>query len=135
FDRVLGQRRRGLYDVRVLQTGDGLLLLAVDPHVAAYDPQRVARDGDAAFDVVLAFVHGARDDRVVVVEPAASLRGTVGLGVAAQDIVVGNVLVFEQHGVARREVEDHHVVAADAAQTFQPVVGPLDGFGERFFRL
>ena len=55
--------------------------------------------------------------------------------VAAQHVVIGGVLILQKDGVARREVEDHHVVAFDFAQPLEPVVRPLDGFGERFFGL
>jgi hypothetical protein len=68
-------------------------------------------------------------------EALASLLLAERLFVAAQHVVVGHGLVFEQYGVARREIEDHHVVAFDPAQSLEPVVGPLDRLGKRFFRL
>ena len=86
-------------------------------------------------DVILALVHRAADDGVLLREALASLLLAERLFVAAQHVVVGHGLVFEQYGVARREIEDHHVVAFDPAQSLEPVVGPLDRLGKRFFRL
>ena len=134
-DGVLREGGRGLHHVVVLQSGYRLLRFAVDPHLSVADFEQVARKPHAAFDVVLAFVDRAADHRVFFVEAFASLLLAERLLEAAQRVVIGHVLVFEQHRVARREVEDHHVVAFDFAQPLEPVVRPLDGFGERFFGL
>ena len=129
------QGRSDLYDILVLDAGERLLRRSVDPHLPVAHFERIARDGDAALDVILALVHRAADDGVLLREALASLLLAERLFVAAQHVVVGHGLVFEQYGVARREIEDHHVVAFDPAQSLEPVVGPLDRLGKRFFRL
>ncbi len=132
LDGILRQRRGDLHQILVLGARHRFLGLAVDPYVAVAHLQRVARDGHAAFDVVFALVHRARDDRVAVVELPAPLFLAEGRLVAPHHVVVGHGLVLQQHRVAGREVEDHHVVAPHLAQSFEPVVGPLDDFGKRF---
>ena len=134
-DGVLREGGRGLHHVVVLQSGYRLLRFAVDPHLSVADFERVARKPHAAFDVVLAFVDRAADHRVFFVEAFASLLLAERLLEAAQRVVIGHVLVFEQHRVARREVEDHHVVAAYRLEPLEAVVGPLDRLGERFLGL
>lgn len=54
---------------------------------------------------------------------------------AAQRVVIGHVLVFEQRLRRPPEVEDHHVVAAYRLEPLEAVVGPLDRLGERFLGL
>ncbi len=135
LEGVLRQRRFGVDGVGALDALDGALLCAVDPHVAVDDPQRIARQGDAALDVVLALVHGARDDGELPLELLAALLGPQRRLVAAQRVVVGRGLVLDGYRVAGREVEDHHVVALDAPQPAEPVVGPADRLRERLARL
>ena len=134
-DGILREGRRGLHHVVVLQSGYRLLRFAVDPHLSVADFERVARKPHAALDVVLAFVHRTADHRVFLVEALASLLLAERLLETAQRVVIGHVLVFEQHRVARREVEHHHVVAADRLESLETVVGPLDRLGERFLGL
>ena len=107
----------------------------VDVDFAAHDFERVAGDGHAAFDVVLALVDRTGDDRVVAEQFLAARPGAQRALVFAQHVVVGGVLPLEQHRVAGGEVEDHHVVALDAAQSFEPVVRPSDALREGFLRL
>lgn len=97
------------------------------------DAYRVARYSDATFDVVLALVCRTGCHRIVAVEPFASLLFAECRLVLTQDVVICYRLIFEQHRVARREIEHHHVVALDVFQTFQTVVTPFDFFGEGFF--
>ena len=134
-DGVLRHGRGGLHDVLVLNPRYGLLGLPVDESLPVADLERVAGEGDAPLDVVLALVDRAADDRVLLVEAPAPLLLPEGGLEFAQHVVIGDVLVFEQHGVTCREVENHHVVAADGLEPLEPVVWPLDGLAERLFGL
>ena len=95
FDGIGRQRRGRLYEILVLGARPLFLRFAVHPYVAVAYCKRVARDGHAAFDVVFAFVHRAADDRVGVVEFAASFFLAERRFVAPQYVVVGYRLVFK----------------------------------------
>ncbi len=148
---MLGTRRVGGVDhVVVLLVRDEGLRLRVDRNVAADNSERIARQSDAALDVVLFLVDRTRDDRKPVVEILARLPVVVGIaardaaayvvlphlvGRLAQDVVVARLLELHDHRVALGEVEYHDVVALDAVGAGKTSVRTLHAPAERRFGL
>ena len=114
-------RAVGLDEVVVLHAFVVGQFCAVDINLIVNNLQRVSRPAHAAFHVVLAAVHRARDD--VAEHILALTEGRLAV-VVTERVVVG-VLHERAHGVAGREIEDHDVSALGVVPSGHTAVRPL----------
>ena len=106
--------------------GNFALFHSIDNHIAIDDRERVARNGNATLDIVLALIDGTSDDRKILFQTTTTLGVPILLLIVAQYVVVGLILTLQKYGVARREIEYHDVVALDLSQTLQTVIRALN---------
>ena len=108
---------------------------AVDIKVSVYDRYGIARQTDAALHVVFALVGGVGDDRILPLEQFPPAPLAVSKLEFAQHIVIGDIGILHEYGIASGKIKHHDVVALHAAASSQALIGPLHCFRIGLFRL